>query len=154
MYRQGDIVLIPFPYSDLSATKQRPVLVLSNTNYNKMQSDLVVAAITSNLTSKTPLELPPPDSRPLPNRTDLLRAWPGSQETYTMHAGRSSSIVASSAGSHPFRGGSTTIASGATPLAYHYDYRSKVEQSLKQKTAQLLGCFYEFIIFFIMLLVH
>ena len=53
MYRQGDIVLIPFPYSDVSATKQRPVLVLSNTNYNQMQSDLVVAAITSNLTSKT-----------------------------------------------------------------------------------------------------
>ncbi|MFC6547606.1 type II toxin-antitoxin system PemK/MazF family toxin [Cohnella cellulosilytica] len=31
----------------MSATKQRPVLVLSDTNYNKMQSDLVVAAITS-----------------------------------------------------------------------------------------------------------
>jgi mRNA interferase MazF len=53
MYRQGDIVLIPFPYSDLSTTKQRPVLVLSNTNYNKAQSDLVVAAITSNLNDKT-----------------------------------------------------------------------------------------------------
>jgi mRNA interferase MazF len=53
MYRQGDIVLIPFPYSDLSTTKQRPVLVLSNTNYNKVQSDLVVAAITSNLNDKT-----------------------------------------------------------------------------------------------------
>ncbi len=53
MYRQGDIVLIPFPYSDLSTTKQRPVLVLSNTNYNQVQSDLVVAAITSNLISKS-----------------------------------------------------------------------------------------------------
>jgi mRNA interferase MazF len=53
MYKQGDIVLIPFPYSDLSTTKQRPVLVLSNTTYNKSQSDLVVAAITSNLISKT-----------------------------------------------------------------------------------------------------
>ncbi len=53
MYRQGDIVLIPFPYSDLSTTKQRPVLVLSNTDYNKVQSDLIVAAITSNLISKT-----------------------------------------------------------------------------------------------------
>ncbi|MBB6669992.1 type II toxin-antitoxin system PemK/MazF family toxin [Cohnella nanjingensis] len=53
MYKQGDIVLIHFPFSDLSATKQRPVLILSNTTYNKSQSDLVVAAITSNLTSKT-----------------------------------------------------------------------------------------------------
>lgn len=27
MYKQGDILLIPFPYSDLSATKQRPVFI-------------------------------------------------------------------------------------------------------------------------------
>lgn len=53
MYKQGDILLIPFPFSDLSTTKQRPVLVLSNSVYNKAQSDLVIAAITSNLSNKT-----------------------------------------------------------------------------------------------------
>jgi mRNA interferase MazF len=52
MYRQGDILLIPFPYSDLSATKQRPVLVLSNSSYNMTHHDLVVAAITSNITDR------------------------------------------------------------------------------------------------------
>ena len=52
MYKQGDILLIPFPYSDLSATKQRPVLVLSNTSYNLVNQDIVVAAITSNLASR------------------------------------------------------------------------------------------------------
>lgn len=49
MYRQGDILLIPFPFSDLSSTKQRPVLVLSNSEYNRSQQDIVVAAITSNV---------------------------------------------------------------------------------------------------------
>jgi mRNA interferase MazF len=52
MYKQGDILLIPFPYSDLSATKQRPVLVLSNSHYNESHQDIVVAAITSNVTEK------------------------------------------------------------------------------------------------------
>ncbi|GIP36657.1 hypothetical protein J2TS4_58670 [Paenibacillus sp. J2TS4] len=52
MYKQGDILLIPFPFTDLGAIKQRPVLVLSNTDYNGLQQDIVVAAITSNVTNK------------------------------------------------------------------------------------------------------
>lgn len=52
MYRQGDILLIPFPFSDLSSIKQRPVLVLSNSEYNRSQQDIVVAAITSNVTER------------------------------------------------------------------------------------------------------
>jgi mRNA interferase MazF len=49
MFKQGDIVLIPVPYSDLTNKKQRPVLVISNDNYNKMTEDLVVVATTSQL---------------------------------------------------------------------------------------------------------
>ncbi|HHW36473.1 MAG TPA: type II toxin-antitoxin system PemK/MazF family toxin [Bacillales bacterium] len=49
MYKQGDIVLVPVPYSDLTNRKQRPVLVISNDNYNKMTEDIVVVAITSQL---------------------------------------------------------------------------------------------------------
>ncbi|RJG21785.1 type II toxin-antitoxin system PemK/MazF family toxin [Paenibacillus thiaminolyticus] len=52
MYKQGDVLLIPFPYTDLTATKQRPVLVISNTTYNETKKDIVVAAITSNLAEK------------------------------------------------------------------------------------------------------
>jgi mRNA interferase MazF len=48
-YDQGDIVIIPFPFSDLSTIKQRPVLILSNNDYNKATQDLVTCGITSNL---------------------------------------------------------------------------------------------------------
>jgi mRNA interferase MazF len=38
---------VPFPFTDLSAVKQRPALVLSPDRLNKVRTDLVVAAITS-----------------------------------------------------------------------------------------------------------
>ena len=49
MYKQREIVLVPFPYSDLSSSKRRPVLIISNNNYNKNYPDIVVSVITSNL---------------------------------------------------------------------------------------------------------
>ncbi|HZK44548.1 MAG TPA: type II toxin-antitoxin system PemK/MazF family toxin [Syntrophomonadaceae bacterium] len=30
MYKQGDILIIPIPFTDLTSSKKRPVLVLSN----------------------------------------------------------------------------------------------------------------------------
>lgn len=47
-YKQREIVLVPFPYSDLSSTKRRPVLIVSNNDYNKKFQDVVVCVITSN----------------------------------------------------------------------------------------------------------
>ncbi len=35
MYDQREIVLIPFPYSDLTGAKQRPALIISNQLINK-----------------------------------------------------------------------------------------------------------------------
>ena len=49
MYKQGDIVLIPIPFTDLSSNKKRPVLIVSSDDYNKITDDLIVAAITSNI---------------------------------------------------------------------------------------------------------
>jgi len=46
-YKQGEIVLVPFPYSDLSGSKRRPVLIVSNDSYNASFPDVVVAVITS-----------------------------------------------------------------------------------------------------------
>jgi mRNA interferase MazF len=48
-YKQGEIVLVPFPYSDLSGSKKRPVLVVSNDVYNASFPDIVVAVITSRI---------------------------------------------------------------------------------------------------------
>ena len=47
-YEQRDIVLIPFPYSDLSSEKKRPVIILSNRWYNNRNSDVICCAITTN----------------------------------------------------------------------------------------------------------
>lgn len=47
-YNQREIVLVPFPYSDLSTTKKRPVLIVSNNAYNQQFEDVIVCVITSN----------------------------------------------------------------------------------------------------------
>ncbi len=46
-YRRGDVVLVPFPFTDLSSAKQRPALVVSADNFNSTRDDVLVAAITS-----------------------------------------------------------------------------------------------------------
>lgn len=48
MARQGDIVLIPVPFTDLSSQKRRPVIVISNDSYNRHSRDILVVAMTSN----------------------------------------------------------------------------------------------------------
>ena len=48
MPEQGEIVLIPVPFTDLSSTKRRPVIVISNRAYHQATSDIVVVAMTSN----------------------------------------------------------------------------------------------------------
>jgi mRNA interferase MazF len=45
---QGDIVLIPVPFTDLSTNKRRPVIVISNDAYHLRTSDVIVVAMTSN----------------------------------------------------------------------------------------------------------
>ncbi|MEK7146184.1 MAG: type II toxin-antitoxin system PemK/MazF family toxin, partial [Patescibacteria group bacterium] len=43
--QQGDLVLVPFPYSDLSSVKTRPALVVSNSNLNG--EDCILCGVTS-----------------------------------------------------------------------------------------------------------
>lgn len=43
----GDVVLVPFPFTDQSGTKKRPAAVVSSSGYNAGRRDLVIMAITS-----------------------------------------------------------------------------------------------------------
>ena len=45
---QRSIILIPFPYSDLSGTKKRPAFVLSSLKFNQKNDDVICCLITSN----------------------------------------------------------------------------------------------------------
>jgi mRNA interferase MazF len=45
---QGDIVLVPVPFTDLSSTRKRPLIVISNDGYHKTAQDIIIVAMTSN----------------------------------------------------------------------------------------------------------
>jgi mRNA interferase MazF len=47
----GDVILVPFPFTDQSQTKQRPAVVVSSSAYNAARPDLVLMAITSQVRS-------------------------------------------------------------------------------------------------------
>jgi mRNA interferase MazF len=51
MPEQGDILPIPVPFTDLSAQKQRPVIVISSNAYNRKTEDVIIVAPTSNPTA-------------------------------------------------------------------------------------------------------
>ena len=46
-FRQGDVLLAPYPFTDQSGSKQRPGVVLSGDTYNQHHPDVILAPITS-----------------------------------------------------------------------------------------------------------
>lgn len=50
-YKFGDIVLVPFPFTDQSAAKKRPAVVISSETYHQQRPDLIIMAITSQVRS-------------------------------------------------------------------------------------------------------
>ena len=48
-YKRGDVVLIPFPFTDLTSSKRRPALVVSSDVFNSTHDDVVVIGITSQM---------------------------------------------------------------------------------------------------------
>jgi mRNA interferase MazF len=56
-HQRSDVLLVPFPFSDLSAAKARPAVVISGRRYHSTQPDILLAAITSKLSaSPDPLD--------------------------------------------------------------------------------------------------
>lgn len=48
-YKFGDIVLVPFPFTDQTATKRRPAVVVSSAAYHRERPDLILMAVTSQI---------------------------------------------------------------------------------------------------------
>lgn len=52
-----DVVLLSFPFTDLSTTKVRPAVVVSPDSYNSTSQDVVVVLITTNTARRSPFDL-------------------------------------------------------------------------------------------------
>ena len=50
-YSFGDIVLVPFPFTDQSTNKKRPAVIVSSDPYNCQRLDIIIMAITSQIRS-------------------------------------------------------------------------------------------------------
>lgn len=55
IYKTFDIVVVPFPFTDVAMTKNRPAIVLSHeNNFNKLSGQCILAMITSALHHEWP----------------------------------------------------------------------------------------------------
>jgi mRNA interferase MazF len=63
-FQRGDVILVPFPFSDLSTAKVRPAIVVSSDLYHSTEPDLLLAALTSQVAGATgPFDYPLNDWR-------------------------------------------------------------------------------------------
>jgi mRNA interferase MazF len=49
IYSFGDVILVPFPFTDQAATKKRPAVVVSSDAYNTARPDVILMAVTGHL---------------------------------------------------------------------------------------------------------
>ena len=48
-YHFGDVIVVPFPFTDQTTTKKRPAVVVSSEAYHRERPDLILMAITSQI---------------------------------------------------------------------------------------------------------
>lgn len=48
-YNFGDVVLVPFPFTDQTITKKRPAVVVSSPVYHRERPDIILMAVTSQM---------------------------------------------------------------------------------------------------------
>jgi mRNA interferase MazF len=41
-YNFGEIILVPFPFTNQVANKKRPTVIISSSTYNQQKSDLII----------------------------------------------------------------------------------------------------------------
>jgi mRNA interferase MazF len=46
---RGELVLVPFPYAEMTSTKARPALIVSGRSFASAEGRIIVAGITSNV---------------------------------------------------------------------------------------------------------
>jgi len=46
-YKFGEIILVPFPFTDQPTNKRRPAVVISSDQYNRERPDIILMAMTS-----------------------------------------------------------------------------------------------------------
>jgi mRNA interferase MazF len=54
-YKQGDVVLVPYPFGERASKKKRPALVISSTDYNQITGELVIAQVTGRVAANARL---------------------------------------------------------------------------------------------------
>ena len=57
-YSPGDVVIVPFPFTDRDTSKRRPALVCSSAGFNRHASHVVLAMITTAAHSSWPDDVP------------------------------------------------------------------------------------------------
>jgi mRNA interferase MazF len=55
IFEFGDIVLVPFPFTNQTASKKRPAVVVSDPAFHSRRPDLILMAVTSQV--RTPLQM-------------------------------------------------------------------------------------------------
>ncbi len=50
-YNKGDVILVPFPFSDQTTAKKRPAVIVSSDTYNNISQDIIIMAITGQIGS-------------------------------------------------------------------------------------------------------
>jgi len=48
-FNTGDIILVPFPFTNQKTNKKRPTVVISSQGYNIKRPDLIIMAVTSQI---------------------------------------------------------------------------------------------------------
>ena len=81
-YKQNDIVLLPFPYTNLEGIKLRPALIISNKKLNSSQ-DRICCLITSN-TPQDGIEI---QKRFLVSGSLPFQSWVKPHRLFTIHEG-------------------------------------------------------------------